>query len=79
MSDDIISRVDRIDSRLSDVETLIYGDDRANRPGLVQEVHALTEALQVQSQAIQRQTIVLWWLAGLMVITILIVALAVLI
>ena len=78
MSDDIVSKVDRIDSRLAKVETIVYGDDQTNEPGLLQEVKALTGALHHQSEAIQRQTTVLWFLAAMMAITIVIVSLAVL-
>lgn len=71
MSDDIVSRVQRIDARLKDAEDVLYGDGRTRAPGLAQDVRDLTRQLD-------RQILVVWGLIVVCVINIATVALAVL-
>lgn len=79
MSTDIVTRVNNVEDRLGEVEVELYGDDRRNRPGLIRELHELTEALNNQSRSVQRQTTVLFWVVALMIITVITVAMAVLV
>jgi hypothetical protein len=72
MSDDIVTQVRTLGERLVDVEQNLYGDDRTRRPGLVEQVNALT----VQ---VNRLVLVMWGLIAVSLIVLATVAMAVLV
>ena len=72
MSDDIVTQVRTLGERLVDVEQNLYGDDRTRRPGLVEQVNALT----VQ---VNRLVLVMWGLIVVSLIVLATVAMAVLV